>query len=122
MSIVIKSLAGPFLTKVTYPDLNYQGKTLMTPDQMEACAERAYEILAANSGERTTWAASRNKGMWLDAVRDHHLHPDAIVRKGGGNQMEWCIQQAYEEMQSETTAEAAPLVVPPSTKKGIKSK
>lgn len=94
----------------------------MTPDQMEACAERAYEILAANSGERTPWAASRNKGMWLGAVRDHHLHPDAIVRKGGGNQVEWCVQQAYEEMQSETTAEAAPLVVPPPSKKGNKGK
>jgi hypothetical protein len=91
----------------------------MTPDQIEACAERAYEIFAANTGETTPWIASKNKSIWFQGVRDHHLHPDAIIRKGGGNQQEWCIAQACAEIEM---AETAPLVVPPPTKKGAKTK
>jgi hypothetical protein len=112
MSIVIKPIAGPLITRVTYPDLNYhQGATTMTPEQREACAARAYEIFAASSGEQSPWAAVKNKTLWQDAVRDHHLQPAAISRKTEPNLQERSVAQAYRELYQPYAQPA--LVVPP---------
>lgn len=89
---------------------------MMTPDQMEACAKRGYEIFAANSNEVAPWEATKNKTGWIDGVRDHHNHPDAIARKLEPNLQERCILQAYWEMYAPPAKR--PLVIPADEKKG----
>lgn len=119
MSIVIKKIAGPVLMKVTYPDLNYQltfglnnqGAATMTPDQVEACAKRAYEIFVANTNEAAPWDAVKRKHEWVDIVRSHEQNPDAIGRNQNANLQERCIAQAYSEIYQ--PAAEQPLVVPP---------
>ena len=82
----------------------------MTPELLEACAQRAYEIFAANTGETASWGAVKQKTAWIDAVNSHHNHPDAIRRKSDANMQERCIAQAYRELYQPAVAQ--PLVVP----------
>lgn len=124
MSVVIERIAGPIFMKITYPDLigqvegpflnsDHQGENQMTPEQVEACAQRAYEIMAANSGETAPWAQVKNKTAWFDEVRSHAQHPDAIQRKADPTLQERCVAQAYREMSAPTHRQ--PLVLPPAT-------
>lgn len=85
----------------------------MTPEQVEACAKRAYEIMQANVNEPTGWDASKNKRFWIDLV-------GAWERHGGkpSNLQEHCVDQAVKEFREanpETAPEVAdrPLIVPP---------
>ena len=91
----------------------------MTPAQQEECAQRAYEIFSASSTQVDPWSAVKNRSVWMDAVRDHHLNPGAIARKSEVNLQERCVAQAYTE--TYLPPQATPLVVPPS-RKGSKDK
>lgn len=83
----------------------------MTPELLEACAKRAYEIFAATSGETAPWAAVREKHKWHDAVTAHHQQPAAVARSIAPTLQERCVAQAYSELYK--PAAEQPLVVPP---------
>lgn len=95
----------------------------MNPEQIEAIAQRAYEIFAASSGEQAPWEKVQ-KHRWHDAVRDHHQSPSAILRKDQPTLQERAINQAYRELYKPVAE--PPLVVPPlsedKTTKGSKAK
>lgn len=117
--MVIERIAGPFLMRVTYPDLNYQLRfelndqgQAMNPEQLSQIAQRAYEIFAASSGEQAPWSAVAAKSKWHDAVRDHHQNPSAIARSEQPSLQERAINQAYRELYQPIAQPA--LVVPPA--------
>jgi hypothetical protein len=83
----------------------------MTPNELEACAARAYQIFAANAGETAPWSEVKNKEGWLDAVRSHELYPDAIQRKQSPNLQEQSVAAAYDEARQPVSERE--LVIPP---------
>lgn len=89
----------------------------MTPDQIQECAQRAYEIMAANTGETAAWGSIANKESWYALVRAHEQHPEAIQRIEP-NMQERCVAQAYREMYA--PAAKQPLVIPADEKKAKK--